>query len=419
MAYQPIVIGSANAKAGDTLFDGAAKINSNFVELYSVATLTRRIVVNAISDLPAAVGGVITLEDNTLYVQADNVNFSTTRLVFGDNTVYSGLDSLVVTLSYVGTLPLFTITNSNGSVKDIRVTHPNGPLFSFSDPAGSHVLRVSDVSYAGSSIGALGGNNSGIRLTNFSGSLTSGGMLFTGNWRAFLFEPSLSSIGAGSFIDLGSATFDSISISETTLSYVTGSSFVSGLINSGNINAGGLASIEAVRLTGTGAPLQGITPDDTLYVFAHNNSIRDSKADGLISMQGNTTQSVVGTPVGGVGIPVLVAGVWVLDEVSQFTGSTNGRFTYIADNDVRLPILFSVSASPALSTGISISAYIAINGVAVAQSRRQGTGAANNPTSITLPWQYTFSTGDYVEVFIANDTNATNILVSSAVGRIN
>ena len=419
MAYQPIVIGAANAKAGDTLFDGAAKINSNFVELYSVATPTRRIVVNAISDLPAAVGGVITLEANTLYVQADDVNFSTTRLVFGDNTVYSGLDSLVVTLSYVGTLPLFTITNSNGSVKNIRVTHPNSPLFSFSDPTGSHVLRVSDVSYFGSSIGTLGGNNSGIRLTNFSGSVTANGMLFTGSWRAFLFEPSLSSLGSGSFVDLGSATFDSISISETTLSYVTGSFFMSGLTNAGNINTGGLASIESVRLTGTGTPLQGITPDDILYVFAHNNSIRDSKADGLISMQGNTTQSVVGTPVGGTGTPVLVAGVWVPDEISQFTGSTSGRFTYIGDNDARLPILFSVSASPALSTGISISAYIAINGVAVTQSRRQGTGAANNPTSITLPWQYTFSTNDYIEVFIANDSNATNILVSSAVGRIN
>jgi hypothetical protein len=408
-----------NDKLGDTPNAYTAKINDNFTELYAVATLTRRVVVNTIADLPAAVGGVITTAANTLYVQADDVAFSTSRLVIGANSVYSGLDSLVVTASYTGTLPFFTFTNTSGSVKNLNIVHPNSPLFSFSDPTGSHVLRVSDVSYAGSSIGTLGGNNSGIRLTNFSGSVTANGMLFTGNWLVFLFEPSLSSLGAGLFIDLGSATFDSISISETTLSYVTGSFFMSGLANAGNINAGGLASIESVRLTGTGTPLQGITPDDILYVFAHNNSIRDSRPDGLISMQGNTVQTVVGTPVGGTGTPVLAAGVWVLDELSQFTAATSGRFTYIGDNDVRLPIIFSVSVSPALSTGISISAYIAINGVAVAQSRRQGTGAANNPTSITLPWQYTFSTGDYIEVFVANDTNATNILVSSAVGRIN
>ena len=35
MAYQPIIIGAANAKAGDNLFTGATKINANFVELYA------------------------------------------------------------------------------------------------------------------------------------------------------------------------------------------------------------------------------------------------------------------------------------------------------------------------------------------------------------------------------------------------
>lgn len=32
MAYQPIIIGAADAKAGDTLFTGATKINANFTE---------------------------------------------------------------------------------------------------------------------------------------------------------------------------------------------------------------------------------------------------------------------------------------------------------------------------------------------------------------------------------------------------
>ncbi len=35
MAQQPIVIGTANAKDGDTLFDGATKINANTTELYT------------------------------------------------------------------------------------------------------------------------------------------------------------------------------------------------------------------------------------------------------------------------------------------------------------------------------------------------------------------------------------------------
>ena len=414
MAFQPIIIGTADAKAGDTLFDGATKVNDNFAELYSVSTITRRVVVNSISDLPTAVSGVITLADNTLYLQSDDVSISTSRFLMGQNTVYSGIDSLVVELSYVGTLPLFTFIDATGSVKDIKITHPNSPLFSFSD-SGSNVLRVSDVSYNGSSIGSFGGTNSGMRMTNFSGSSSLRGISFTGNWRAFLFEPSLSSLSSGVFIDLGVATFDSISVSETTLNYAAGSFFLSGVVNSGNINSGGLGLIASSQLTGGGTPLQQISPTDSSYVFSHNNAIRDSKPDGLLSMQGNASA----TPITVIDTPVLAVGAWVVDETSQFTGTVGGRLTYNADNDVRLPILFSVSLSPVLSTGISMSAYIAINGSIVTQSRRQGTGSANGPTSITLPWQHTFETGDYVEVWVSNDSNTTNVLVSSAIARVN
>jgi hypothetical protein len=414
MAFQPIVIGAANAKLGDNLFTGATKINDNFTELYAVATLTRRVIVNTIADLPTAVGGVITLAANTFYVQADDVAFSTSRLVLGVNTVYSGLDSLVVTASYTGTLPFFTITNASGSVKDIRVTHPNSPLFSFSD-SGTNVLRVSDVAYTGASIGTFGGNGSSARFTNFSGSTTSNGMLLAGNWKAFLFQPALSSIAAGTFIDLGTATFDSISVTETTLDYPAGAFYISGEPNSGNMNAGGLATISKSRLTGSGTPLEQITPDDAQFTFSANDSIRDSRSDGLLYIQGNTVASTIASA----NTPVLAAGTWTVGPTGQFTGTTGGRLTYIGGKDARLPVTFSVSIAPTLSTGIAMSIYIAINGTIEAGSRRQGTGSAGLPTSVTMPWQHTFSTNDYVEVFVENNTNATDILLSSGVARVN
>jgi hypothetical protein len=414
MAQQLINIGTADAKQGDSLFSAFTKSNANFTELFAVSTLTRRVVVNSIADLPAAVSGVITLAANTLYLQASDINLSTTRLVFSSNTVYSGLGSLVVTLDYVGTLPLFTLANISGAVRDLRVTHLNSPLFSFSD-SGAHALRVTDVAYAGSSIGTFGGSGSGIRFTNFSGSTTSGGMQFTGNWRVFILEPSLSTIAAGSFVDLASATFDAISISETFLNYVAGSFFMSGALASGNINAGGFASIMSTNLKGAGTPLQQITPDDALYSFLNNNAIRDTRPDGLLSLQGNTVASTIAAA----DTPVLTAGVWVIGPLGQFSGTTGGRLTYIGGKDVRLPVTFSASLAPTLSTGIAMSAYIAVNGTIVAASRRQGTGSAGGPTSITIPWQHTFSTNDYVEMFVENNTNATDILVSTAIGRVN
>ena len=414
MAFQPVIIGAANAKLGDGLFSAFTKTNANFVELYAVATLTRRVIVNTIADLPAAVGGVITLAANTLYVQADDVAFSTNRLVFGANTVYSGLDSLVVTASYTGTLPFLTFTNVSGSTKNINFVHPNSPLYGFTD-SGTNVLRVSDVSYAGASIGTFGGNGSSVRFTNFSGSTTSNGMLLVGDWKAFLFQPALSSIAAGTFIDLGTATFDSISVTETTLDYPAGAFFMSGELSSGNMNVGGLATITKTRLTGSGTPLEQITPDDAQFTFSLNDSIRDSRSDGLLYIQGNTVASTIASA----NTPVLAAGVWTIGPTGQFTGTTGGRLTYIGVKDARLPITLSVSVAPTLSTGIAISVYIAINGTIVAGSRSRGTGSAGLPDSITIPWQHTFSTNDYVEVFVENNTNSTDILLSSGIARVN
>jgi hypothetical protein len=414
MAFQPVIIGAANAKLGDDLFSAFTKTNANFEELYAVATLTRRVIVNTIADLPAAVGGVITLAANTLYVQADDVAFSTSRLVFGANTVYSGLDSLVVTASYTGTLPFLTFTNVSGSTKNINFVHPNSPLYGFTD-SGTNVLRVSDVSYAGASIGTFGGNGSSVRFTNFSGSTTSNGMLLVGDWKAFLFQPALSSIAAGTFIDLGTATFDSISVNETTLDYPAGAFFMSGEPSSGNMNVGGLATITKTRLTGSGTPLEQITPDDAQFTFSLNDSIRDSRSDGLLYIQGNTVASTIASA----NTPVLAAGTWTVGPTGQFTGTTGGRLTYIGVKDARLPITLSVSVAPTLSTGIAISVYIAINGTIVAGSRSRGTGSAGLPDSITIPWQHTFSTNDYVEVFVENNTNATDILLSSGVARVN
>lgn len=414
MAQQDITIGVADAKTGDTSFSAWTKAQANFDELFSASNLTRRVIVNTLADLPAAVSSVITLADNTMYVQADDLDLSTTRLVFGANTVYSGIDSLVVTLSYVGTLPLFTLTNVTGSVKDINVTHPNSALFSYSD-SGSHVLRISDVTNTGSSYGTFGGTSSGLRLTNASSQLTSNGLLFTGNWVALLFEPALSGLAAGTFIDLATATFDSISINETNLTLVVGTFFLSGELNSANINAGGLGSVTLSRLKGGGTPLDQITEDDNLWEFNQNNAIRDTRANGLLSMQNNSSD----TAIASADTPVLAAGTWTVGPVGQFTGSTAGRLTYTGGKPARLPITFSVSVEPAVSTGIAMSAYIAIDGVIRSDSRRQGTGSAGGPTSITLPWQENFSTGTYVEVFVENNTNATDILVSSAIGRVN
>jgi len=50
MAQQNIIIGAANAQAGDTLFSAFTKTEANFTELFNLGTLTGRVVVKQASD---------------------------------------------------------------------------------------------------------------------------------------------------------------------------------------------------------------------------------------------------------------------------------------------------------------------------------------------------------------------------------
>ena len=75
--------------------------------------------------------------------------------------------------------------------------------------------------------------------------------------------------------------------------------------------------------------------------------------------------------------------------------------------------------SPISGGAQTIAAYVAINGSVVSGSKRTVSTAGGADLSVTGLWQEKLSTNDYVEVFVANDSATNDILVSSAVFRIN
>ena len=119
------------------------------------------------------------------------------------------------------------------------------------------------------------------------------------------------------------------------------------------------------------------------------------------------------------GTPVLVAGTWVVELDSQMTGTTGGRLTFDPERPGKLPITAQVSVAPSSGTNIAMAAYVAIDGTIVANSKGEGTASSGSPTSITIPWQRAFSNAQFLEVFVANEDNTTDLLVSSAKLRVN
>lgn len=416
MAQQLIGVGAtANDGGGDTWRAAMVKSNDNFTELFVLSLVTKRVLVNSNADLPTPAAGVITLAANTQYLLANDIALGTDRLVFSANTVWSGIESLVITTSYTGTGDLFTMSDVTARVSNTAISCPSGRVFNWTETSGK-VLRVNDVGVSScNKFGIFNGTNSVMRFTNVSPSCTADGMEFIGNFVSHLWEVSAATMGAGALFNTGTATFSSF-IADTILITLNGTSnLLSGATGSANINAGGIGLVERMRISGVGAPLSGITTEDGLWEFVGNDDIQDTRPDSLISMQSNA----VATVIAATSTPVLAAGTWVVEGDSQFTSTTGGRMTYAGGKSARLPIIFSCSLEPVSGTNILMSVLVAINGTVVPNSQRNGTGSAGSPTSITAPWQITFTTGDFVEVFVQNIDTTSNVLVSSAIGRVN
>lgn len=77
-----------------------------------------------------------------------------------------------------------------------------------------------------------------------------------------------------------------------------------------------------------------------------------------------------------------------------------------------------INSSGASNSDI-MAVYIAINGVVEYNSKATAFTDDEEDASITVIWQYEFNPDDYVEVYIANDSDTTDILVSGAVLRVN
>ena len=374
------------------------------------------IFITQLSDLPAAVAGNITLVAGKSYIQTASFSLGTDKVVWSDSTAYKAIDSLVVTLDYTGTGDMFTFVDTTARISNIALDAPNGRLYNWTDTV-AKIGRFHDITVIScDKVGLFTGVAGILRFTNHSpASITTDGLEFVGNFRSFIWEVSATTIEAGAIFNLGTATFDSF-IGDSILSTINGSSnLLSGASGSANINAGGSGLMNVMRISGAGTPLSGISVDDALWEFRSNDDIPDTRPDGLLSMQSNASATTINTA----GTPELVNGTWVVERSSQFTGTTGGRLTYDGGKDATLPITGSFTVEPVSGGAVNISIEVAIGGSVIANSKRTANSSAGNPTSITVPWQEVFSTATFVEYFVTNETSTVNILVSSAVGRVN
>jgi hypothetical protein len=389
------------------------------IQITAIAAVasTKTVIISVEADFPTAVAGVITLVADTQYLLVQDV-VTANRFVMNELTTIAGTESLNILFTYTGTGDMFTGVNVANRISTMSISCANGRILNWSTNV-FKIFRMNDVTIKACDKIALMNSVGGVgvcRFTNVSPSIiTTDGFELTGDWNTFLHEISSASISGGAYFNLGTATFKSFIADLPLINLDAGTTLLSGAASSANIAAGGVGILTRSITTGAGAPLAGITVDDALWNFDLNSDIANTRPDGLLSMQGNAINTTITTA----GVGVLVAGTWVVETISQMSGTTAGKLTYDGGKNAKLPLTGSITVAPVSGGAQNIGIQIAINGVAVANSLRVQSVSPGNPLTIDVHWQEDLATTNTVEIFVSNESTTTDVLVSSGISRVN
>lgn len=375
--------------------------------------LPKQVFVAAKADLPAPSAGDITLLSDTEYLFTDDVSIGTDRLILSANTLIDAQDSSLGSLTYTGTGDMITAVGISNKIARITLNCPNGNLLNV-DGSSTGIFQLFDMTVGiVKNIGTFTAL-SGSQITNVAfGSITGTGLLFAGAHGIFLSSGNIANISAGTLFDLGTATFDGLSITSSFPDVSAGAVFLTGMASSGNINTGGFATIQDVIQTGLGTPLSGITSDDDQWQFANNSMIPDTKPAALLSFNTPTTTTADQNT------PTLVAGTWTVEgSPSQFTATAAGRLTYTGVKDIEKSVSIGTSIQSVSGGSVDITIYLALNGSIIANSSKVSNVSPSTPGTPSIMWEIMFSTGDFVELFVENNTNGIGLQLNDASNRI-
>lgn len=368
-------------------------------------------VINSLTDLPAPVAGVITLEDNITYVFGSPIT-TADRIVVGVNNVITSNAPLSTPVTYTGTGSFITGIDKNLLIKEIGLICPNAQAFDFSSTTVGNIFVANTiVIFACDSVGTFDDLNTVEFINSSSIGTASQGIVVQGttNWTIFsvaelaIITTSATLIG----IDFGTSLHTTLELSNLVISGVPGTIGIKGAAASANLKVNSLATVLTGEFIGGVTPLSGITITDIRWSFKLNSGLPDSLTNALISVEGNVLETTINT----MNVPEKVNGVWSDELLSHFSSDGTGRITFLGERSEVL--LINATANLRMASSASdrmVTSYLAINGAVLTQTSESGVANVTDPTSLAMVWQHNFQTGDFVEIFVENNDNTVNII---------
>jgi hypothetical protein len=129
-----------------------------------------------------------------------------------------------------------------------------------------------------------------------------------------------------------------------------------------------------------------------------------------VHMHGNSTETVIASTA----TAVKVAGTFIVGDEAGYTGDTTGRITHDG-NTARHIINAIISMTVASGTNHKVSMYIALNGTVIPSTKTTTTTSNGLYRSLATFANLELDEGDYVEIFVRNESTTDNLIVLDAI----
>lgn len=358
-------------------------------------------------DFGTPVEGVYTLEDNRTYIVTTTVDLAGGRLVGGQNTTIRGWSSENCRIKSTGlgetalitsvyTLPMLNITIEANLALDL-------------DAVADQALDWNGVNFTDcASVGRIAGYNNVIWVN--CGVLNSANLTFDGTIGTVGFDGCIFVGIAGQSTIILPATYTATRRFRIIYSAVVAFGGATGI----QVDPAATIPVESfildtVAFSGGATYVSGITADNNKALWVNNTGTDNSASTALMTMQGNITA----TSVAASGTAYKVVGTTTLDPtVSQ-------KFSMPADNRIQydgaIQRQFRCTAIATLTSGnnVQVGVYFAKNGSLITTSETYTTTDGNGRReNVAIQTVSALVDGDYIEVFVENDTNTSDITVA-------
>lgn len=387
---------------GGTLPDGYYYWNSTRWILLSNAR-DNYVRVRSAADFPAPVAGVITLVAGVEY--EINGTITLTSSINLNGCTIKGEDSANDKLVYTGGGSLFT-GNKTGNLRFLTITTASGSAFNIDALATAQNMIVQNCFFLScNSIGTIAG---------VGGTVFFGTVAFFVNTNGITFQNDNNVVLNNMLWDVSNSNIYERFIGTFNVIQLLGGDRLTSSANSATaLHIAGITSLNAgsakvIMYVGTGTYVTGTFTNAWEVEASGLNTQKDDVAGGnmYVSTPVATTFATINTPV-------KILGTTISAGLFRVTNPVNNRLTYSGSKTRAFFVSGAMSITQS-SNNRFFSFYIAKNGVIIPESRMD-IKVVNSTDQVSLPisCRVSLAPGDYIEVWVANQTTTTDITVQT------